>query len=333
MAAGNIKAIGDWFKSRSYGKVAIDDFFLKMSAGYLAYKFIIERGDPNEIISFVGQTSEKTYSVLLDSYGNGSALLFFEEGENVDYAMGETEDTIELTTREVTISFGYSEDYYINVYTMPTKRTYNAGDPIDISGLVIHKYSFADDTDLGEVTQYTYTPNAEYHTDIECAYDAYASEANLQLFHHNGNQRTPTRKVNSGKSIVCLLRNCGGTGYGGNWNYPICISDINDRARIYDGQSGNPASVVINGIQYYFMYVGQNPNYGGFTDQSTYYNDGNYPEVHDIEMVSPLTGFNAQKRLWLFRHLHIKYVGGAVTIKAKDENGKTMECQYGITVN
>lgn len=333
MAAGNIKAIGDWFKSRTYDKNAIEDFFLNIDSGYKAYKFEIYGGDEDGIISFEGQTSGKEYAVNLDSNGNGSALLFFTQGEYVDYICGEKTGSIELTTREITISFGYSEDYYIDVYTMPTKTEYYVGEAIDTTGLVIHKYRISDNADLGEVTVYSNSQHAELHTGIECAfYNAYADEANLQLFHHNGTSRTPTIKPNAGRSIIILARNGGGTNYGGDWNYPISYSDDYAASIIADGQTGSPASLVINGMQWYVMYLGQNPRYAGFTDQSTYINDGGYPEIKDVQIADPVQGFSEGNRKKLFRYLHAKFVGGAVTIQARDENGMLMECQYGVIV-
>lgn len=127
MASGNIEAIGDWFKNRSYGKPAIDEFFLKMSEGLTAYLFKIKAPADDEIV-ISGQTSLKEYKFKMPS-NQYEVLLFFTSGETVDAVDGNDSLEIELTTREISITFGYEEvvlwDYVTdNSGNVPSGQSY-----------------------------------------------------------------------------------------------------------------------------------------------------------------------------------------------------------------
>ena len=108
-AAGDIKAIGDWFKSTRYLKEEIDDFFVQNN-DYTPYQLTFY-DESDSTVTITGQTSGESYTIDIAN-GEVTKLLFFTAGETVVATDGENTitkvlsnqvDEIVLVTPEISL--------------------------------------------------------------------------------------------------------------------------------------------------------------------------------------------------------------------------------------
>ena len=100
MSAGNIQAIGDWYRATRYLKTEIDEFFIQNNE-YTAYLITI-KDVKYRTVTLTGQTSGLTYSFKMIE-ANMTKLLFFTSGETVVATDGTYTVNKTLTDRETTI--------------------------------------------------------------------------------------------------------------------------------------------------------------------------------------------------------------------------------------
>lgn len=94
--AGDIKAIGDWFKGTRYSKSFVNSFFLYKN-NFSPYVTTIV-GLKNQNVRLYGRSSLQTYNLKLDKNGRFYGMLFFTSEETVDVSTdgGTTSNVITL---------------------------------------------------------------------------------------------------------------------------------------------------------------------------------------------------------------------------------------------
>lgn len=131
-AAGDIKAIGDWFKGTRYSKNKIFNLFIQNN-DYTPYNLTII-GDADSDITITGETSGRVYYLKLPNTGEVSELLFFDLGETITATDGTNTITKTLSAQNDTIrlvpdiSAITRVDQYTELgnhsYTIPEDGTY-----------------------------------------------------------------------------------------------------------------------------------------------------------------------------------------------------------------
>lgn len=90
MAAGDVRAIGDWFRGTRYLKDDVDELFL-LNNQYTAYYLTFMGFDVNSELSVTGKTSDRSYNIKIrDLDGLYDDLFFFDQGEDIDVYDGVT---------------------------------------------------------------------------------------------------------------------------------------------------------------------------------------------------------------------------------------------------
>ena len=120
---GDVKAIGDWFRSTRYLKSIIDNFFVQNNL-YTPYNLTIY-GEEDSTISLTGQTSGLSYSFQLPN-GQDTKLLFFTANETITVTDGTTTITKTLSAQNDTIRLvpGISAITRVDQYTEVGNHSY-----------------------------------------------------------------------------------------------------------------------------------------------------------------------------------------------------------------
>lgn len=116
--AGDTLAIRDWFNSKYYTQRDINGFVKNLKAGYLAYE-ITFISSKKETVIVTGLTSCNSYTIEVD--GSIKKLLFFIEGETIDYGYGtrvldERRITLKLSKYSETVLWNYVTDNAGSIY-------------------------------------------------------------------------------------------------------------------------------------------------------------------------------------------------------------------------
>ena len=102
---GNIQAIRDWANKFYYKQSDVNEFFLKMDAGLIAYKltFLSSINSTVHVVEDAG-TNPQSYDVVTDKNGIVTALLFFHSGSTLTCTCGSKSATAQLTSYVMTIN-------------------------------------------------------------------------------------------------------------------------------------------------------------------------------------------------------------------------------------
>lgn len=219
---------------------------------------------------------------------------------------------------------------YISITTNPQVMIYNAGDAIDITGMVVQAYD-AGGQSLGIIPIENLTVNQmavlPYLTARD---DSIVSIANTIITENDG-QRTPITKTNNGRSACLLGYNSGGTGNNGNWFYTFSLSADKEACKITTPtQNTNAVSYVIDNRTYWFSYSGTSPRWGG---SSTYTNPLNLPSTQDVQLINGGSSFTTAQATYVKELLEANKIGGDITVRGTTVDGRTLETFVEITVN
>ena len=218
---------------------------------------------------------------------------------------------------------------YIDITSLPNKLTYNAGESIDITGLVVHGYD-ENGNDQGVINNSLLSISCEggTHTGMTATSNSVVSTGGAVISSWSGN-RSPIKKRNDGDCFVFIGKNCAYDPlYGSNWVLFIGISDTEEKAALdMSGDGGKGAGKrTINGIDYWLHLSGSNAGWGGATP-STVTNPFNLLVIENDQSLHSTNTIPTDEQVKKYiRALGVKYVGGAVTISY---NG--MFTQYGIS--
>ena len=135
-AQGDIRAIGDWFRSTRYLKEEINEFFILQNT-YTPYLLTFYNFAPNKEIQIIGQTSNRSYTFKTDNVeGSYTGLFFFDRGEVISiydgstmllaYTLSAQVDYISVTSAGITFidSYQYPSGGGSKQYTIPSDGLY-----------------------------------------------------------------------------------------------------------------------------------------------------------------------------------------------------------------
>lgn len=217
---------------------------------------------------------------------------------------------------------------YLEIVTLPNKLTYEEGEAIDITGLVVTSST----SGVIPHSELTYTQHAALRTGITATRsNAIVSRGNTLLSENDGS-RSPVIKLNDGDA-ACIASYDGIQDiwdedhwrYGGNWFGIVTISDNRYSAYTSAGTSGtSPYGLDFNNLTYYYQEQFSNSQWGMASEMT---NPLGLPELYGYKFATVNEQPTKRRFLEALQIIGFQFIGGAVTL---EHNGVII--QYGIDV-